>query len=197
MWPCVLADSSHGSPSAWSLREVGSRCACLFGRNLGDDVFTILIVLVVGRGVSNLIWPYVVGVLASGEHRRVRLTPVVEGFCNLAVSVWLLTQVGAIGAAIGSLVASVLAVVMHLAINVPRTPAVRFDRRSWFAKAVVRSSSVALPLLTVPLIAFVPTQLARWPLTLIVVVASGVLAARELAMIRRLANDIARVSPAA
>lgn len=156
-----------------------------FGDDLAETAFPVLVVLTCGRAVGALIWPYVMGVLAANEQSRIRVTPVIEGVVNLTVSIVLVSWVGAVGAAIGTLVASVLAMSMHLWINVPRTPIVRFDRRLWFVRGVVMPVWAVLPLFVAALVRSVDDGPLGWTLVAVLGAASAVLAVVRLVSIGR------------
>lgn len=156
-----------------------------FGPQVGGDAFPILVTLAVAMGIKNLIWPYVIGVLAAGEHHKVRATPIVEGVVNLVVSLVLVLSIGAIGAAIGTLIATIIAMAMHLAINVPRTPQVGFGRMEWLRQGVVRPGLTVLPMMAIPLANRYFGGVLGLGLTMLLTGISCVLISRRFHSIRR------------
>ncbi len=137
----------------------------VFGDDVGGDAYPVLLILLIARLVLSLVWPYVLGTLAAGSHARVRATPIAEGVVNFVVSVLLVWRVGAIGAAIGTLVGAGVATALHLIVNVPRTPEVGFSPVVWAVSGIVRPCSTLAPLLLLAGVApFVPDVVA-WSLS--------------------------------
>ncbi|MEL6891017.1 MAG: hypothetical protein AAFP84_05435 [Actinomycetota bacterium] len=159
--------------------------AVAFGSDLAADAWPILVLLVAARSVANLIWPYVVGAVAAGEHTQIRVTPVIEGVVNLSISLALVLVIGAPGAAIGTLIGSTLAVVLHLRVNVPRTPTVPFVPSRWWRIGVLLPASTAVPLLlATPILHVTDATSIRIVASVVAVVLTGVVAAQVLRPIR-------------
>ncbi len=127
---------------------------------------TLLSILVLANIVRLIATPYAVVLVASGQQRRVKLSPLMEGFTNLLASILLGSRFGALGVATGTLVGSVVGLLGHLLYNMPRTAEhIQLRSRDFFFSGVglpvlangllillaVRSRSEALP--SVPLFA--------------------------------------------
>jgi hypothetical protein len=71
---------------------------------------------------------------------------VVEACVNLALSVWLVQRIGAIGVAIGTLSASFISMGVHLAVSIPRTQAtMTIDRLRYSLQGLLRPLLVVTP----------------------------------------------------
>ena len=99
--------------------------------------------------------PYALVMVAAGQHRYVKVSPLSEGIANFIASIALGYVFGAVGVAWGTLVGSVVGVASHLMYSMPRThPVIKFSR----VHLVV--TGVLWPLLcTSPLVGF---AVAAW-----------------------------------
>jgi O-antigen/teichoic acid export membrane protein len=103
-------------------------------------------VLVLGNVVRNLSMPYLATVVATGRQRAATLATVIEACVNLALSVWLVQRIGAIGVAIGTLVAAFSGVGVHLSVSIPRTQAtMAIDRLRYSLQGLLRPFMVLTP----------------------------------------------------
>jgi hypothetical protein len=198
----IMLSASIRFAGIYAWLSLGLTCAfgesvltVLFGKSLAVTAYPLLVVLVLARAISQLIWPYVVGVLAAGAHRRVRATPIAEGALNFGVSVGLAISVGAVGVAIGSVIASTGAVLMHLFINVPRTVDVNFDRGSWLRVGVLRAAVPASPLFLILVARWVWSSEIAASIGISLVAVSLGLAGRELVSIYRFVGGSSRDQP--
>lgn len=116
------------------------------GEPTARHVYPLFVALVVAKTVGAVMSPYVAGLIGTGDHRRVRVTPLVEGATNLVASIVLTWQLGAVGAALGTLVGCAIGALLHLAYNVPRTTHFAFPRIAYFRQTVLPAAAVAMPL---------------------------------------------------
>ena len=107
----------------------------------------LLQVLVVANIVRLSAVPYAMLLIGTGQQRLVTVTPLVEGFTNLIVSVVGAYFIGALGVALGTLVGAVVAVLCNVLYNMPRTRAFTLDISSYLREGLVRPSVCALPVL--------------------------------------------------
>lgn len=105
----------------------------------------LLQVLVAANALRLLTFPYPVVLFGTGEHRRARWTPLIEGVVNVAASAVLGMAIGPIGVAVGTLLGSVACVSVHLFVNLPATRSL-----SVRAGTVVRRSLAGPVLVAVP-----------------------------------------------
>jgi O-antigen/teichoic acid export membrane protein len=78
-------------------------------------------VLVVGNIIRQLLYPYTIGVVATGNQHLATIAAVAEALVNLSLSVWLVQKMGAIGVAIGTLVGALVSVSVHLVVSMDLT----------------------------------------------------------------------------
>jgi O-antigen/teichoic acid export membrane protein len=104
-------------------------------------------ILLLGNVLRNTCAPLGSVLVATGEHRRVLLSPVVEGSVNLGLSLWWVHVFGAEGVAWATAVGAVFAVAIHVLRTLPRARAFRVSSGSFALNAVGRPALVALPAL--------------------------------------------------
>lgn len=105
----------------------------------------ILEVLVAANILRLALTPYTVALIGSGQQRLVVLTPLLEGFTNLFVSVVLGYLFGAIGVAFGTLVGSLVGVMSNFVYNMPRTIGLRFGISDYLRDGLLRPAICGLP----------------------------------------------------
>jgi O-antigen/teichoic acid export membrane protein len=92
---------------------------------VGDDYATntthLFEWLIAANFVRQIGAPYFAIAIGCDEHRKILLSPLVEAFVNLVVSVSLTARIGAAGVAIGTLFGGFASVGMHFFYNLPRT----------------------------------------------------------------------------
>jgi O-antigen/teichoic acid export membrane protein len=104
-------------------------------------------ILLLGNVIRNTCAPLGAVLVATGEHRRVLLSPIVEGSVNLALSLWWVHVFGAKGVAWATAVGAVFAVAIHILRTLPRARAFHVSGSSFTVNAIVRPFLVALPAL--------------------------------------------------
>jgi O-antigen/teichoic acid export membrane protein len=108
----------------------------------------ILATLVLANIIRLTGLPYAIVLVSAGQQRLIKVSPLTEGFSNLAASLVLGSMMGAMGVALGTLVGSVFSIVSHLVYSMPRTyPVLRFSRRNWLWSGVMVPMACSLPLL--------------------------------------------------
>jgi O-antigen/teichoic acid export membrane protein len=101
----------------------------------------ILRVLVVANVIRLSSVPYAMLLVGTGQQRLVVVSPLLEGFSNLLVSILAGYIWGAIGVAIGTLVGAIVAILCNFAYNLPRsnriaTSRVRYLKDGYFRPLV-------------------------------------------------------------
>lgn len=97
----------------------------------------ILIVLTIANMVRLIGAGYAVVLVAAGQQRLIKVSPLSEGVGNLLASICLGMTMGAIGVAIGTLVGSFISIGAHLVYSMPRTwEQIRLSRRRYLSSAV-------------------------------------------------------------
>jgi O-antigen/teichoic acid export membrane protein len=92
--------------------------------------------------------PYFMIAIGCGEHRQVVLSPLIEAFVNLLVSLIFTSKFGASGVAIGTLIGGFVSVGMHFGYNLPRTVKIRVPNRTDFFLSLIKLvGSIVIPLM--------------------------------------------------
>lgn len=119
------------------------------GSATGAQGLRLFQVLLAANALRLLLMPYPTVLFGTGEHRRIRVSPLVEGVVNVSVSVVLGLAVGPIGVAVGTLVGAVVGVAVHLLVNLPRTASLGVGASEVVRTSLVGPVLVALPVLVV------------------------------------------------
>jgi O-antigen/teichoic acid export membrane protein len=96
---------------------------CLWVRKAyaASQATPFLQVMVLGNMVRYLALPYSLVVVATGKQHLATVAAVAEACVNLALSIYLVQRVGAVGVALGTLIGAFVSVGMHLLVSIPRT----------------------------------------------------------------------------
>jgi O-antigen/teichoic acid export membrane protein len=90
-------------------------------------------ILVVGNVIRQLTYPYVLVVVATGRQHLATIAAITEAGVNIFVSVFLVTTIGAVGVAIGTLAGAFISLGMHIAVSMHFTQSTIHIQRSRFA----------------------------------------------------------------
>jgi O-antigen/teichoic acid export membrane protein len=127
------------------------------GTSYADRTSTILRVLVIANIIRLSAVPYAMLLIGTGEQRLVKITPLIEGFSNLLVSILLGALIGAVGVAIGTLVGSAIGISCNFVYNMPRSRKIAVGRWTYFCHGVLGPLICAAPLLAAFGFAFLPS----------------------------------------
>jgi O-antigen/teichoic acid export membrane protein len=117
-----------------------------------DKSFLILRILVVANIIRLSALPYAMLLIGTGQQRLVIVSPLVEGFSNLLVSVIAAALMGAVGVAIGTLVGSIVGILVNWIYNVPRTTMIAVNLLSYLSDGILRPIACFSPLFLLLLI---------------------------------------------
>ena len=135
------------------------------GDSTGSDAVHLLQILLAANALRLLILPYPTLLFGTGEHRRIRFTPFVEGLVNVGVSIALGMAIGPVGVAIGTLVGAGVGMALHLWFNLSRTRSLDLRPATVVRRGLAGPMTVALPaVLTLAAEPAVPERL--WPVVL-------------------------------
>ncbi len=81
----------------------------------------LLQLLVLANFIRQFGGPYSMVMMAIGEQKLITLSPLIEGVINLLISIMLVSKIGAIGVAIGTMTGAIVSISLHLFYNIPRT----------------------------------------------------------------------------
>jgi O-antigen/teichoic acid export membrane protein len=103
-------------------------------------------ILVIGNAVRQLTYPYVLVVVATGRQHLATISAIAEAAVNILVSVLLVTRIGAVGVAIGTLIGAFVGVGTHLLVSIPRTQrAIHMQRSGYLLEGLLRPSLGLVP----------------------------------------------------
>jgi O-antigen/teichoic acid export membrane protein len=122
------------------------------GREYAQHASAILKVLVGANIIRLSAVPYAMLLIGTGQQRLVTVSPLIEGFSNLAVSVVTGFFFGAIGVAIGTFVGAIIGIFCNFVYNLPRSTRIAASRALYFRDGYLR-----------PLVCVAPALLI-WPL---------------------------------
>ena len=117
----------------------------------------ILRLLLVGHAIRLVATPYANLLLATGQHHRARIAPIVESAANVTAAVLLGIRYGAVGVAAGVIIGAVVAQLLNYLYNFPRTQELIGDRNKLVWEAIVVPLACFSPLALLCL----PEQLAK------------------------------------
>ncbi len=103
------------------------------GSNYASRSALYLAVLVIGNIIRQLALPYVITVVATGKQHLATISAIAEASVNIALSIWLVQKMGAIGVAIGTLVGAFVSLGTHVMVSMHYTRATILISRSRFA----------------------------------------------------------------
>jgi O-antigen/teichoic acid export membrane protein len=110
----------------------------------------ILAVLLIANMVRLIGAPYAVVLIAAGQQRLIKVSPLTEGLSNLIASLVLGSLLGASGVALGTLVGSLIGVASHYFYSMPRTNReIEFSRGGYIYFCILAPLLAAAPLLAV------------------------------------------------
>jgi O-antigen/teichoic acid export membrane protein len=109
------------------------------GHNYAARSALFLEVLVLGNVVRQLTYPYALVVVATGRQHLATIAAITEALVNVAVSIFLVRRIGALGVAIGTLVGAFVSLGMHLAVSMHYTQStISIRRRRFVLQALLR-----------------------------------------------------------
>ena len=138
---------------------------------------TYLRVLVVANMIRLCAAPYSVLLIGTAQQRLATVSPVMEGLTNLVASMIGGYYFGALGIAVGTLVGSIVAVLIHFGRNLKRTTEIQVSTKDLLRDGLMRPAVCLVPILAcaawasttvgslLPTLVLVPALLLTIPLT--------------------------------
>lgn len=118
-------------------------------------------ILIAGNILRQLGYPYALFIVATGKQRYATVAPIAESILNIMLSVALARRFGAIGVAIGTLLAAFVGLGCHVMISMHYTQTtIAVGRRRFVLQGVLRPAICVLP--TILILPFWH-RLALWP----------------------------------
>jgi O-antigen/teichoic acid export membrane protein len=115
------------------------------GPDYANHTKILLQVLVIANVIRLSGLPYAVIVAATGQQRLVIMSPIVEGVTNLILSILITSKIGALGAAIGTVLAGLIGVAFHFFYNLPRTKGIQVEQRNLINHSLIQPILCASP----------------------------------------------------
>ena len=122
------------------------------GDNYASNATILLQVLVVANIIRLSVTPYITLLLGTGQQRLIIISPLIEGFSNLLVSIIAGSLFGSIGVAIGTLVGGFIGVLSHFLYNMRRSTAIAIRLNDYLVNGLLRPITCIVPLLVPGLI---------------------------------------------
>lgn len=117
------------------------------GEKYAEPGAILLQILVIANIIRLSATPYAVALLGSGQQRLVIVTPLMEGFTNLAASVVAGLLFGAVGVAWGTFVGAVVGIAGNFLYNMPRTTEFEFAVGNYVFDGLLRPCICCVPLI--------------------------------------------------
>jgi len=116
------------------------------GKDYASQSATYLVVLLVGNIVRQLGYPYALAVVATGSQHLATIAAVAEAVVNLALSIWLIQRIGALGVAIGTVAGAVVSIALHIGVSMHFTrSAISIHRAEFLKQGLLRPLVCILP----------------------------------------------------
>jgi O-antigen/teichoic acid export membrane protein len=116
------------------------------GKGYATQSAFYLSVLVLGNVVRQFVLPYILIVVATGRQHLAVISAVAEAIVNIALSIWLVQRIGAVGVAVGTLVGAFVGVAIHVLVSMRLTqPTIQLQRRRYLQLGLFRPLLVLVP----------------------------------------------------
>ncbi len=104
------------------------------GSTYAAQAKTVLIVLTIANALRWSLSPYANILIGTGQQRIMLLTPLIESVVNLVMSLVLVSRIGAVGVAYGTLIGTVAAFLGNVIVNMPATRGIAFRTTDYVIK---------------------------------------------------------------
>jgi O-antigen/teichoic acid export membrane protein len=102
--------------------------------------------LVLGNMIRQLGYPYALIVVATGKQHLATFAGIAEAAVNITLSIYLVTKIGAVGVAIGTIVGAVVSLTLHLAVSMRFTRAtISISQRRFVLVGLLRPLACVIP----------------------------------------------------
>jgi O-antigen/teichoic acid export membrane protein len=119
------------------------------GRDYAQHASLILKVLVAANIIRLSAVPYAMLLIGTGQQRLVTVSPLIEGFSNLAVSLIAGALIGAVGVAVGTFVGAIIGILCNFVYNFPRSTRIAASRALYFRDGYLRPFVCVSPALLI------------------------------------------------
>jgi O-antigen/teichoic acid export membrane protein len=116
------------------------------GKGYAAQSALYLEVMVMGNVVRQFISPYILIVVATGRQHLGVVAAIAEACVNIALSIWLVQKIGAVGVAIGTLVGAFVGVGIHVVVSMHLTQStIQLQRRRFLRQGLFRPLLMIIP----------------------------------------------------
>src|SRR5271167_223631 len=131
------------------------------GASYAENGVTLLRILVIANIIRLSATPYVMTLVGTGQQRLVILTPLLEAFTNLFISIIAGFLIGAIGVAIGTLVGAIVGTGGNFFYNMQRTKVFEFRISDYLRDGLLRPFACAFPALALAAVLYWGSNMSR------------------------------------
>jgi len=114
------------------------------GKSYGHQSSIIIMVLAIATLIRSLLTPYVSAAIATGGHRTIAWTPIVEGVANVSSSVWLGSMYGLEGILTAKIVSAFVGIGLVLYVNPLKNVFHNYDISIYLRSALYRPLAAVL-----------------------------------------------------
>lgn len=119
------------------------------GKEYAGHTELLLQLLVLANIIRLSAVPYAMFLIGTGQQRLVTISPLIEGFSNLIVSILAGWFMGAVGVALGTLIGSIIGIACNLVYNMPRSTTLRINRWIYLKDGIFRPLFCTAPVFLV------------------------------------------------
>ena len=119
------------------------------GADYASHTLVFAEILVIAQFVRLTMLPYATIGFAAGQQQRMLVSPLVEGFVNLACSLAAVQFIGALGVALGTLIGALVGVGLHFLVSLRRTDCLAVSRAQLMWQGLLKPLACATPVLLV------------------------------------------------
>ncbi len=110
------------------------------GKDYAEEGAVIFRLLIIANIIRISATPYAILLIATAQQNLVIITPLIESFTNLVISLFLGSRIGATGVVLGTLIAGIVGILGHLIYNIPRTKGIKISRLGYIKDGLLRPS---------------------------------------------------------
>ena len=115
------------------------------GKEYAKFTITILQVLVIANAIRLSGLPYATLVIAAGQQKYILVSPLIEGIANFLSSVVFTNKLGAIGAAIGTVIGGIISITFHFLYNLKRTTSIYVSHKVLLKNSLLKPFACGIP----------------------------------------------------
>jgi O-antigen/teichoic acid export membrane protein len=115
------------------------------GDSYAEKTTLLLQLIAIANCIRYMTAPYTTIVLAIGEHSKIILTPLLEGFINVIISIVLSRYYGVVGVVIGTFFGAVVSTTLNFYYNLPRTISIEVSNPLLLIHGIIKPLVSVIP----------------------------------------------------